>query len=94
MDNQDIKDATIEGSSLTGKASNERIFKTTAPYDPTLVKHLIDHGVNVRAQIPSNSGNFLTNLLLSVLPVILLIVAWGFVMRQMQGGGRGGAVGA
>ncbi len=49
-------------------------------------------GVDVRAQ-PANRNPSILGVLLSWLPMLLLLGVWIFFMRQMQGGGRGGAMG-
>ncbi|GAM96444.1 cell division protein FtsH [alpha proteobacterium U9-1i] len=49
-------------------------------------------GVDVSSPRPRN-GPGIGDILLGVLPMLLLIGAWFFFMRQMQGGGRGGAMG-
>ena len=45
-------------------------------------------GVDVQTQRPNN-GPGIGDILLGILPMLLLIGAWFFFMRQMQGGGRG-----
>lgn len=89
----EIKAVNIQGAQLTGQADLTHIYKTVAPYDPQLIPTLQKNHVNINAELPSSSGSFFMNLLLSLLPVILLLSVWGFFIRQMQSGGRGGAMG-
>ncbi len=59
---------------------------------PDVVRHLIANNVAVDTKQPKQGPN-IGDLLLAILPMLLLIGAWFFFMRQMQGGGRGGAMG-
>ncbi|WP_375704336.1 ATP-dependent zinc metalloprotease FtsH, partial [Bartonella sp. AD328YNZD] len=64
-------------------------ISTYAPRDPGLIQKLESKNVNVKA-IPESSGNSIfLNLLFSLLPVIIIVGAWVFFMRQMQNGSRG-----
>ncbi|MEE9348309.1 MAG: ATP-dependent metallopeptidase FtsH/Yme1/Tma family protein, partial [Robiginitomaculum sp.] len=51
-------------------------------------------GITVNYKNPSKSGNFIGNLLMSLLPILLLVGLYVFFMRNMQGGGGGGRGGA
>jgi len=55
-----------------------------------MVSDLLKNGVSVEAK-PEEQPSFLMSLLISWFPMLLLIGVWIFFMRQMQGGGRGGA---
>ena len=60
-------------------------FRTVIPFeDPSLVQRLEEKGVAVEAQPPST--NWLLQLV-GILPWILIIALWIFLIRQMQGGG-------
>lgn len=93
VDKGEIKEVDIQGSHITGRADVDHIYKTVAPYDPQLIEHLQKKHVDINAEIPSSGNNFLVNLLLSILPVLLLVGAWVYFMRSMQSGGRGNAMG-
>jgi len=85
-----IAKVTIEGRVLKGvKTSGER-FTTYSPSDPWLVSDLLKNGVIVEAK-PEEEPSLLMNIFVSWFPMLLLIGVWIFFMRQMQGGGRGGA---
>jgi cell division protease FtsH len=73
---------------MTGKLQDGKTFELYAPEDPRLVEKLIANNVKV-VQSPPETGFSLFGLLLNLLPVLLLIGFWIFVMRQMQGGGGG-----
>ena len=55
-----------------------------------MVSDLFKYGVKVEAK-PEEEQSFLLNIFISWFPMLLLIGVWIFFMRQMQGGGRGGA---
>jgi len=85
-----IAKVTIEGRVLKGvKHSGER-FTTYSPSDPWLVSDLLKNQVIIEAK-PEEEPSLLMNIFVSWFPMLLLIGVWIFFMRQMQGGGRGGA---
>ncbi|WP_375606530.1 MULTISPECIES: ATP-dependent zinc metalloprotease FtsH [unclassified Bartonella] len=89
VENNELKSVTIQGQKLTGKTIEHRTISTYAPRDPGLIQKLESKNVNVKA-IPESSGNSIfLNLLFSLLPVIIIVGAWVFFMRQMQNGSRG-----
>jgi cell division protease FtsH len=85
-----VAKVTIEGRVLKGVASDGRKFTTYSPNDPWLVSDLLKAGVMVEAK-PEEEPSLLMNIFVSWFPMLLLIGVWIFFMRQMQGGGRGGA---
>jgi cell division protease FtsH len=73
---------------ISGKLADGKTFELYAPEDPSLVSKLIANDVKV-VQSPPEGGISLFGILLNLLPVLLLIGFWIFVMRQMQGGAGG-----
>jgi hypothetical protein len=55
-----------------------------------MVSDLLKNNVKVVAK-PEEEQSFLMNIFVSWFPMLLLIGVWIFFMRQMQGGGKGGA---
>lgn len=89
VENNELQAVTIQGQKLTGKTVENRVISTYAPRDPGLIQKLESKNVNVKA-VPESSGNSIfLNLLFSLLPVIIIVGAWIFFMRQMQSGSRG-----
>ncbi|ANH66989.1 ATP-dependent zinc metalloprotease FtsH [Mitsuaria sp. 7] len=77
----EIQATTSDGSKL----------RTSAPYlDRGLIGDLINNGVKFDVK-PREEPSVLMNILLSWGPMLLLIAVWVYFMRQMQGGGKGGA---
>ncbi|MDR1709908.1 MAG: ATP-dependent zinc metalloprotease FtsH [Candidatus Accumulibacter sp.] len=85
-----ISKVVIEGRVLKATTSEGRKLTTYAPPDLWMVSDLLKHGVKVEAR-PEEEQSFLMNLFVSWFPMLLLIGVWVFFMRQMQGGGKGGA---
>ncbi len=85
-----IAKVTIEGRIVKGVKSTGEKFTTYAPSDIWMVTDLLKNGVIVEAK-PEEEPSLLMNIFVSWFPMLLLIGVWVFFMRQMQGGGRGGA---
>jgi cell division protease FtsH len=78
---------TIKATSKDGKTYT---VYTPGIMDPWMVSDLLKSGVSVEAK-PEEEPSLLMNIFVSWFPMLLLIGVWIFFMRQMQGGGRGGA---
>ncbi len=90
-----IKSATIQegqgGTEIIAITNDDRRIRTTATYlDRGLVGDLINNNVKFDVK-PREEGSLLMTLLVSWGPMLLLIGVWVYFMRQMQGGGKGGA---
>ena len=69
---------------------DKRIRSTATIMDRGLVGDLINNGVKFDVR-PREEPSLLLGLLMSWGPMLLLIGVWIYFMRQMQGGGKGGA---
>jgi len=85
-----IKSVTIEGRQLKGVTTEDKRVTSYSPGDIWLINDLLKYGVKVEAK-PEEEPSLLMNIFVSWFPMLLLIGVWIFFMRQMQGGGRGGA---
>ena len=90
-----IKTATIAegqgGTEISATTVDDRKVRTTATYlDRGLVGDLIANDVKFDVK-PREEGSLLMTLLVSWGPMLLLVGVWVYFMRQMQGGGKGGA---
>ena len=90
-----IKSATIQegagGTEIVAVTQDDRRVRTTATYlDRGLVGDLIQYDVKFDVR-PREEGSLLMTLLVSWGPMLLLIGVWIYFLRQMQGGGKGGA---
>ncbi len=85
-----INKVVIEGHTLRATTIDNKRISTYAPSDLWMVSDLLKYGVSIEAK-PEEEQSFLMNVFVSWFPMILLIAVWVFFMRQMQGGGKGGA---
>ena len=86
-----IKDATIEDRNIIATTQDGTKVKTaTTILDRGLVGDLLNNGVKFDVRQPEEQS-FLSQIFISWFPMLLLIGVWIFFMRQMQGGGKGGA---
>ena len=86
-----ISKVEIQGRSLTAATVDGKRITSYAPaQDIWLVSDLLKSNVKVVAK-PEEEQSFLMSIFVSWFPMLLLIGVWVFFMRQMQGGGRGGA---
>jgi cell division protease FtsH len=85
-----IAKVTIEGRQLKATTSDGKRVTSYSPGDIWLVSDLLKYGVKIEAK-PEEEPSLLMNIFVSWFPMLLLIGVWIFFMRQMQGGGRGGA---
>jgi len=86
-----VDKVTIGDSRISGEMKDGTHFETVKPpaLDTNLIPTLIQNKVQVTGKEPEHQG-FLTQLFLSVLPILLILAIFIFFMRQMQGGGKGG----
>ncbi len=85
-----IAKVVIQGRTLEATTAEGRKITSYAPPDLWMVSDLLRYNVKVVAK-PDEEQSFLMNIFVSWFPMLLLIGVWVFFMRQMQGGGRGGA---
>jgi cell division protease FtsH len=93
--NKHIKSAIIQegpgGTEILAITTDDRKIRSTATYlDRGLVGDLISNNVKFDVK-PREESSLLTTLLVSWGPMLLLVGVWIYFMRQMQGGGKGGA---
>ncbi|MDO9194753.1 MAG: ATP-dependent zinc metalloprotease FtsH [Undibacterium sp.] len=88
-----IKDATIDDVNRTVVATTldgKKIKSQLTIFDRGLVGDLVNNGIKFDNK-PPEEQSFLSQVFISWFPMLLLIGVWVFFMRQMQGGGKGGA---
>ena len=92
VDEGQVKGVDIRGAEITGKMADDSDFRTYNPGDTQLIQKLREKGVRFDAK-PEESRSLLAQLFFNMLPFILMIGIWIFVMRQMQNGAGRGAMG-
>lgn len=85
-----ISKVVMEGRTLKATTSDGKRITSYAPPDLWLVSDLLKYDVKIEAK-PDEEPSFLMSIFVSWFPMLLLIGVWVFFMRQMQGGGKGGA---
>ncbi|KAB2927661.1 MAG: ATP-dependent zinc metalloprotease FtsH [Dechloromonas sp.] len=85
-----VSKVVMEGRTLKATTTEGKRITTYAPPDLWLVSDLLKNGVKIEAK-PEEEQSFLMSIFVSWFPMLLLIGVWIFFMRQMQGGGKGGA---
>ncbi|MDJ0622607.1 MAG: ATP-dependent zinc metalloprotease FtsH [Desulfocapsaceae bacterium] len=92
IENKAIDRVNISGDTITGTTQDGRPFRTVYPRnDDELIPMLRNSGVDINVE-ESEQDSFLMTIFVSWFPMLLLIGVWIFFMRQMQGGGKGGAL--
>lgn len=86
LEKGDVAEVSIQGDNINGKYRDDKLFRTFVPKDPDLIRMLREKGVRINAA-PPEQESWLTNLIISWFPMILLLGIWLFFMRQMQMGG-------
>jgi cell division protease FtsH len=88
--NHNVATANVRNDTIEGHTADNQSFVTYVPIGAAAdtMKWLDESGVDVSSPQPRNGPGF-GEILLTVLPMLLLIGAWFFFMRQMQAGGRG-----
>ncbi|MGD8174826.1 ATP-dependent zinc metalloprotease FtsH [Marinimicrobium sp. ARAG 43.8] len=93
VQNERVRDVTIQGLNVKGTYSDGSSFQTVLPQigDPRLMDDLLNANVTVRNQEPDRPSLW-QQLLVASFPILIIIAVFLFFMRQMQGGvgGKGG----
>lgn len=87
VESNEIREVTIDGEKVELRTTDNRRFTTVKPGGTDIVSDLRDHDVVINVE-PQERG-FLSALSFYMLPMLLLIGFWFFMINRMQGGGRG-----
>jgi cell division protease FtsH len=88
----DVRRVTIAEQQISGEYNSGGTFQTYAPPGTGYVDSLRAKGVQIAAR-PQTENFSLLGVLISWFPMLLILAIWIFVMRQMQGGAGGKAMG-
>ena len=88
-----VQRVEFQGDKITYGDREPLSFYTISPEtdNNALIGLLEDNNVRFTAEEPETQS-LIGQLLISSFPILLLIGVWIYFMRQMQGGGRGGAM--
>lgn len=88
VDKKNVSSVTMVDQSISGKLKDGTEFATYAPaHDTTLLPKLTDNNVTITAK-PPEQPSWWMSLLSSLLPIVILVIVWFWIMNQTQGGGR------
>lgn len=91
IDAKNVSKVTIVDNNITGTLADGTDFTTIAPTypnnDASMLSKLQANGVDIKAENPPEPPLW-TSIFTSVLPILLLIGVWFFIMQQTQGGGN------
>src|SRR6201985_990472 len=85
-----VKSVIVQGRNLTVTPADGQKYQIVSPGDIWMVGDLMKYGVQVSGKA-DDEPNALVSALYYLGPTILIIGFWFYMMRQMQGGGKGGA---
>ncbi|MCC7005353.1 MAG: ATP-dependent zinc metalloprotease FtsH [Ottowia sp.] len=88
--NGKIKRVDVQGRTLQVTAVDGARYAIISPGDIWMVGDLMKFGVQVTGKA-DDEPNLFVSALYYLGPTLLIIVFWFYMMRQMQGGGKGGA---
>ncbi|TCS80999.1 ATP-dependent zinc metalloprotease FtsH [Pectinatus cerevisiiphilus] len=91
VDAKNISKVTIIDNTISGTLADGTEFTTIVPTypndDTSLLAKLQANGVDIKAENPPDPPLW-TSIFTSILPILLLIGVWFFIMQQTQGGGN------
>jgi cell division protease FtsH len=90
VDQNNVREITVNGMEVRGKFRDGSAFHTTAPsnyFTPEALKNMQSKGIVITFR-DINSGSLPLQLLGTWAPLILLGALWFFMIRQMQTGGN------
>ena len=85
-----VKRVDVQGRTLQVTPTDGNKYSIISPGDIWMVGDLMKYGVQVTGKA-EDEPNMLVSALYYLGPTLLIIGFWFFMMRQMQGGGKGGA---
>jgi cell division protease FtsH len=93
IDRGSVREIKVTGLSIKAVLSSGDKVTSEIPYgaQEKLAEKALEKGIAYTGEEPEGDS-WLGNLMLSLLPMLLLIGVWIYFMRQMQGGGKGGAM--
>ncbi|MEM7061055.1 MAG: ATP-dependent zinc metalloprotease FtsH [Pseudomonadota bacterium] len=83
----EVSRVDIDGETINITTKSGQRFKTTQPHDAQIIDELRAKGVQINAEPQERS--FLSALSFYLLPTLLLVGFWFYMLNRMQGGGRG-----
>ena len=85
VEKNQIHKVVIKGRSIKGELDERTRFQTFAPDDPELIKILRENKVEIEAH--PDTSPWLGNLLGGLLPILIFVGIWIYIVRQMRASG-------
>lgn len=82
VESKQIDKITMKGNLITGDLNATTRFQTVAPNDPELIGILRESGVEI--EVYPEGSSWLGGLLGGLLPILLFVGIWIYIMRQMR----------
>ncbi len=86
-----ISAVTIQDQDLTARTTDGRTVYVYIPRDDRLIPLLLEKKIDIKAE-PQDSQPWYISILVSWFPMVVFLIIWIYLMRQMQGGGAGRAM--
>ncbi len=90
VDEGKIQNVHVKGRTIVATTKEGQRIETVIPPGSTVVDDLVKKGVRVDVDASDTGSEWLLNLFISWLPILLFIGIWIALMRQMGGGPQGG----
>ncbi|MGB2982391.1 MAG: ATP-dependent zinc metalloprotease FtsH [Candidatus Bipolaricaulia bacterium] len=87
VESDQVAQVTIKDNVAEAVMADQSTLTARLPEDGSLYAALLDEHVPEVTYEPPSNGGFLMTLLISLLPIVLLIGVWIFIMRRTQTGG-------
>lgn len=87
---QEVASVVVNGPQIKGEFRDGQGFVTYSPGYPDLVKELQQRNVKIEVEPLDSPWKYFFSFLLQLLPFMLAVGGIMFLMRHMQGGGKGG----
>lgn len=89
VDEKQVNSVKIQGRTVEGVLADGTQFSTYVADYPGLVDKLSMNGVFIEVLPPDTKMNSIFSIFVSWFPMLFIVGAWVFFMRQMQGGSKG-----
>ena len=86
-----VESVILDGEKVIARGADGQPFTVIRPREVDLTGTLLANNVQVEAKAQEPSG--LMAFLAPILPFVILLAVWLYLINRMQGGGRGGAMG-
>ena len=83
----EVASVDIDGENISYRTKSGQRYSTIQPYDAQIVDDLRSHNVDI--DVEPQERSFLSALSFYLLPTLLLVGFWFYMLNRMQGGGRG-----